>query len=88
LRSAAKLLSPAASPPAVIRRAWFFCANAKAQGAVAAALSPSFSIKPLAISGGFYYRHELPVFIDVPGSPDQVERCDWDARSRMNIPAK
>jgi hypothetical protein len=53
LRSAAKLLSPAASPPAVIRRAWFFCANAKAQGAVAAALPPSFSIKPLAISGGF-----------------------------------
>ncbi len=20
-----------------------------------------------------------PIFIDVPGRPDQVERCDWDA---------
>ena len=23
---------------------------------------------------------EVPVFIDVPGRPDQVERCDWDAQ--------
>jgi hypothetical protein len=41
------------------------------------------AVKTGAVVGGGRAAQNWPVFIDVPGQPDKVERCDWDAANNQ-----